>query len=136
MGGLIILSIICAGSTRGVRKAKRAEDKWARRAAEARSSAGILSRKTSRKFGIMRVPACSYRGLGTGSVEDAGVFQHLKSRKRQWRDRESARAYEAERSEREKAEAAASRVVREREHRRAAQRFPGCACIGVFDRDE
>ena len=63
-------------------------------------------------------------GLGTNSGEDAGVLQHLESRRRQWQDRESARVYEAERSEREEAVAAASRAAREREHRRAAQRLP------------
>ena len=65
----------------------------------------------------------SNRGLGTDSEEDAGIFQHLQSQQRQWRDRESARVYEAKHSEREETEAATRRAIREREHRRAEQRF-------------
>ena len=63
----------------------------------------------------------SYMGMGTDSGEDAGVLQHLESRRRQWQDRESVRVYEAERSDREEA---VSRATRDREHRRAAQRLP------------
>ena len=68
----------------------------------------------------------SYMGLGTDSGEDAGVLQHLESRRRQSQDRESARVYVAERSEREEA---ASRAAREREHRRAAQRLPDAQAL-------
>ena len=65
----------------------------------------------------------SYRGLGTDSEKDAGILQHLQSRPRQRRDRESAGVYEAERSERDETEAAARRAARARKHRSAAQRL-------------
>ena len=121
----LLFRTLCAGHTRGAREVKRANDdaraEPPRLPAASREQARQRWYTPAQNYEEIRhydsPSSSSYVGLGSVSGEDAGVLQHLESRRRQWQDRESARVYEAERSEREEA-------AREREHRSAAQWLP------------